>query len=252
MEENKLTNEEIVKALECCAVEPCEDCGNCPRFTKEKLCHKANAKQSLDLIHRLQGVNERIQEISKEKSKDYYAVAQTCALQEETIAKQKAEIERLSFYKTVFDKGLAVSLVNMQETIDKQKAEIERLTEENAILKGNPPMCVGRSNGKTIRAKLLAFDRMKEQNAELQKQVDELKKRLIDDFEKFKVEAFSKVQKQAVKDTAKEILTDAKKWVKEHYKDKITDSFGEREMLFMEAFGCLLAYLKDKHGVEVE
>ena len=28
-DEKKLTDEEIVKALECCAVEPCEDCGNC-------------------------------------------------------------------------------------------------------------------------------------------------------------------------------------------------------------------------------
>jgi hypothetical protein len=40
----------------------------------------------------------------------------------------------------------------------------------------------------------------------LQKQVDELKKRLIDELEKFKVEAYQKLKKQAVKDTAKEIL----------------------------------------------
>lgn len=65
MEEKKLTDEEIVKALECCAVEPCEDCGNCPRFTKEKLCHKANAKQSLDLIHRQNAKIERLTEENK-------------------------------------------------------------------------------------------------------------------------------------------------------------------------------------------
>ncbi len=53
-------------------------------------------------------------------------------------------------------------------------------------------------------------------------------------------------------DTAREILDEAKKWVKAHYKDKVTDSFGEREMLFMEAFGCLFEYLKEKYGVEVE
>lgn len=48
-------------------------------------------------------------------------------------------------------------------------------------------------------------------------------------------------------DTAREILDEAKKWVKAHYKDKVTDSFGEREMLFMEAFGCLFEYLKEKY-----
>ena len=50
-------------------------------------------------------------------------------------------------------------------------------------------------------------------------------------------------------DTAREILAEAKKWVKAHYKDKVTDSFGEREMLFMEAFGCLFEYLKEKYEV---
>lgn len=53
-------------------------------------------------------------------------------------------------------------------------------------------------------------------------------------------------------DTAREILAEAKKWVMAHYKDKITDSFGERPMLFIEAFGCLFEYLKEKYGVEVE
>ena len=51
-------------------------------------------------------------------------------------------------------------------------------------------------------------------------------------------------------DTAREILDEAKKWVKAHYKDKVTDSFGEREMLFMEAFGCLFGYLKEKYEVK--
>jgi hypothetical protein len=51
-------------------------------------------------------------------------------------------------------------------------------------------------------------------------------------------------------DTAREILDEAKKWVKAHYKDKVTDSFGEREMLFMEAFGCLFEYLKEKYEVK--
>jgi hemerythrin len=52
---------------------------------------------------------------------------------------------------------------------------------------------------------------------------------------------------QKESDTAREILDEAKKWVKAHYKDKVTDSFGERPMLFMEAFGCLFEYLKEKY-----
>ena len=108
MEEKKLTDEEIVKAFEICANGLCNK--NCPAFNlvTEMNCQDYMDKLILDLIHRLQGENER-------------------------------------------------------------------LTEENAILKGNPPILAGRSLGKTIRAKLLAFDKMKEQNDELQKQVDELK-----------------------------------------------------------------------------
>ena len=154
---------------------------------------------------------------------------------------------------------------SLHETIDKQKAEIERLTEENAILKENPPILVGRSLGKTIRAKLLAFDKMKEQNAELQKQVEKLKEEneyldivarqsladyqtvqvQVDELTAFKNEAISMSlygkgrkdgEEVAVKDTAKEI------W--EH----IVDCFlmrSENKYFFKE-------WLQDRYGVEVE
>lgn len=93
------------------------------------------------------------------------------------------------------------------DLIHRWKAENERLTEENAILKGNPPMIVGRSNGKTIRAKLLAFDKMKERNAELQKQVDEL---MGFKNEAISMSLYGKGRKDgeegAVKATAKEVL----------------------------------------------
>lgn len=66
------------------------------------------------------------------------------------------------------------SFSKILDLIHRLQSENSDLREENAILKGNPPMIVGRRNGKTIRAKLLAFDKMKEKNDELQKQVDEL------------------------------------------------------------------------------
>jgi FtsZ-binding cell division protein ZapB len=80
------------------------------------------------------------------------------------------------------------------DLIHRLQAEIERLTEENGQLKGY-------NSG------------LEYENAELQKQVDELKKRLIDEFEKFKVEAYQKLKKQAVKDTAKEILQELSDFV---------------------------------------
>ena len=80
----------------------------------------------LNFVHRLQDDYSKLKE----------RYVKVLGLNEKVIAEQKAEIERLSFYKTVFDKGLAVSLVNMQETIDKQKAEIERLTEELKYYRG--------------------------------------------------------------------------------------------------------------------
>ena len=50
-------------------------------------------------------------------------------------------------------------------------------------------------------------------------------------------------------DTAKEILTEMRSWVKAHYKDKVTDSFGERDMLFMETFGIMFAEFKKCYGI---
>ena len=135
-------------------------------------------------------------------------------------------LENKAFYR---------DMKRIAEEYVKQKAEIERLTEENAILKENPPILAGRSLGKTIRAKLLAFDKMKEQNDELQKQVDELRKRLIDEFEAFKVEAYGKVKQQAVKDTAKEIFS----FIVNQYD-------GEYFLHNVEQF------IAEKYGVEVE
>ena len=127
------------------------------------------------------------------------------------------------------DWGCGIDVNDIIEIINRQKAEIERLTEENAILKGNPPIVAGRSLGKTIRAKFLAFDQMKEQNAELQKQVDELKEKLWKSKQDM-MTYHSKTVAEAVKDTAKEIL------------DEVSKHFG----------GAWLVELYKRYGVEVE
>jgi hypothetical protein len=56
MEEKKLTDEEIVKALECCAND--EMCRGCPYFIKKIDCGcRRSEKDYLDLIHHLQSMN---------------------------------------------------------------------------------------------------------------------------------------------------------------------------------------------------
>ena len=123
-------------------------------------------------------------------------------------------------------------IFGLKETIAEQKAEIERLTKENAIIKGNPPMIVGRSNGKTIIAKLLAFDKMKERNDELQKQVDELKETLK--LRNEQLEDIRAYDKEIVKDTAKEIF----EWFEKH--------------CFFNGFEIVETYFRERFGVEVE
>lgn len=110
MEEKKLTDEEVIKGLECCIKGCCDKSCFGSEMGGIADCINILTKNALDLIHRLQDENER-------------------------------------------------------------------LTEGNSIIKSNPPVIVVRSLGKTIRAKLLDYDRTKEQNAELQKQVDELKQK---------------------------------------------------------------------------
>lgn len=104
-------------------------------------------------------------------------------LTDEEIVKMQSENKRLSLIAGILHKGVAVEIVNMQETIDKQKTEIERLTKNRDYW-------------------LSRFDEKAKENAELQKQVDELKVYL----------ASEKVcSKQTVKDTAKEIFAKVKK-----------------------------------------
>jgi hypothetical protein len=177
-------------------------------------------------------------------------------------------------------------LAEHEEFTKKAKAEIERLTEENCILKSNPPVIVGRSLGKTTRAKLLDYDRMKEQNAELQKQVDELKeerenmqavifgleedKRLlqkqVDELKKsqankYALEAvYNNGYEHAVKDTAKEIFNELYKKHTEVYNQYVFKKDSDYDDLEINAiinfsdslYFEITKYFKKKYGVEVE
>jgi predicted RNase H-like nuclease (RuvC/YqgF family) len=92
-EEKKLTDEEIVKALECCV--EVGRCGECPYHINKIDCvpYQRIEKDSLDLIHRLQSEN----------------------------AKQKAEIERLTKEKSFATRKMMESkakAVELQKQVD--------------------------------------------------------------------------------------------------------------------------------------
>ena len=57
MEEKKLTDDEIVKALECCEDDENVNCEDCPLVRESCAVIR---KYALDLIHRLQSENERL------------------------------------------------------------------------------------------------------------------------------------------------------------------------------------------------
>jgi hypothetical protein len=107
------------------------------------------------------------------------------------------------------------------------KKEIERLkvSHKFIVTKG------GRDYGKTAHFKIIDYDRLKEQNAELQKQVDELTKPLYDE------DLFNLGYAKAVKDTAKEIIS----WLADMDKRGMT-----------RPFNMILTQLKERYGVEVE
>lgn len=191
MNEKKLTDEEIVKDI--------ERSTGMPSYWKSIV---------LDLIHRLQDENELL----KQEKQLAYDTVKGYSL---TDIEQKAEIERLTEYCGMFERGEIGSPMTNDKmlALEKEKIELQKqvdgLIEENGIIKSNPAMIVGRSLGKTIREKLLNYDRMKEQNDELQKQVDELKAENTELYkERTTLIAGSILQKQnIVKDTAKEIAT---------------------------------------------
>ncbi len=90
MEEKKLTDEEIVKALEHCGSQHhIKGCKDCPMKGIENCYDEPLTDNALDLIHRLQGDKKELEE-SCELFKHFNE--KHC----ETISEQKAEIERLT------------------------------------------------------------------------------------------------------------------------------------------------------------
>ena len=66
----KLTDEQIIKALECCAAHPREiKCDNCAAYVDSKCTIKT--KEILDLINRLKAENNELKRVLNKKFNDF-------------------------------------------------------------------------------------------------------------------------------------------------------------------------------------
>lgn len=96
MEEKKLTDEEVIEALECCSKS--WDCNNC-KYDKENnnrfICSENLLKDCLDLIRRLQAENERLTSLWDGKSGFMTSSIGDLPLTVEGLRKAVDEISRL-------------------------------------------------------------------------------------------------------------------------------------------------------------
>ena len=96
-----MTDEQIVKALECCANwESDKSCEDCPANTYGFGCANKRAKYSLDLINRQKAEIEL-------KTMDVESLTNERNALEEMVAEQKAEIEKLKFPKFFVENTLS-------------------------------------------------------------------------------------------------------------------------------------------------
>ncbi len=96
MPDKNLTDNEIVKALECCN-EPVENnaCQRCPLHHSEGRCSKNMLDLALDLINRLQGENERLLQKLQQAQEQKDKLMDAQMLLAKTSDEQQAEIEEL-------------------------------------------------------------------------------------------------------------------------------------------------------------
>ena len=109
----KLTPEEIIKALECC-IKPTSDCENCPYYKKEE-CFDMAKRDALNLINRQQAKIEALVE-------DTLCLRDTLKENESL----RTEIERLSNSAKQWEETAKDLLIGKE----KQQAEIEQWKEE--------------------------------------------------------------------------------------------------------------------------
>ena len=186
MEEKKLTDEEIVKALECCTSETGICKGDCPAVIlgfgatcQDNLCNLTR-----DLIHRLQSENEILKKQIEELPKKRKKILANRVYSDSTLKKWRKEdlIEQIRILEHNWasaEERFHNSVKNSYKIFYEKQAEIERLTEENKHL--DKLLGEKRLDELTVARQIVAQNCvLNEENAELQKQVDELKQTVKD------------------------------------------------------------------------
>ncbi len=262
MEEKKLTDEEIVKALKCCMrIDGCDKCPLVEIPTIEQ-CRNNKNRCALYLIKRLQTENERLKTantfIVTKGGRDFgktahFKIVDYDRLKKEN-AEQKAEIERLT-KKAEEAKFWEKDYLEWATGFLKTRFDIKDWFTNSETQR---PPCTYEFFASTlwekIRPAMEWLDELKErnealrkENAELQKQVDELTTEKEDLYFQNKnlqtyIENHEPIWKrnteQAVKDTAKEIFTDLLK------EFSIRKSCGNADVVVRE--------MAQRKGVEVE
>lgn len=126
-EEKKLTDEEIVKALEICSDVmstnyDASKCKKCPYFLKKIDCVERSEKDWLDLIHRLQDENERL---TKERN-EYKGLYETMYRKWSDLCDKEFNCDALRKEKNeYFDKA-----VELQKQVDELKEERQTLVDK--------------------------------------------------------------------------------------------------------------------------
>ena len=114
IDEPKMTDEEIIEALECCIKwKDGEDCVGCPAKNKGECCFTTLRRASLDLINRLKAQNKEFDE--------------KIVMQMGLIEYQKAEIERLN--KILENRGEICKLCEGKYTEKIKRAKTEAIKE---------------------------------------------------------------------------------------------------------------------------
>lgn len=246
MEEKKLTDEEIVKALECCTDEENVDCENCP-LVKEPCA--IIRKYALDFIHRLQAENEQLKCNSyrtswKAKFLEAKKEIERLTEEHERIAWSKQQYLDwvhgfLSTHTDMKDRGEDYKMFDLDWMCGVFWAKIEGSIEY--IIDLEKQVDELKDERENMQAEILRFEDMKftQEHCDLYSENETLKqwlKRLNADLEYEK--NWGKQQtKQAVKDTAKKIC------------DLILEHWEKNQ--FVECDWLRVA-ISEKYGVEVE
>ena len=185
MEEKKLTDEEIVKALDFCTVyEDCEEC----EYDDIAGCRSFLMRNALELIHRLKNENESLKKQIEELSKPRKKILANKVYSDSTLKKWKKEdlIEHIRILEHNWlcaEEFYNNSVKNSEKIFYEQKAEIERLTEERNEYKDLYETMYRKYadlQDKDFNCEALRKQRNEylDKALELQKQVDKLKKEL--------------------------------------------------------------------------